>query len=141
MPCVSITRLRVRSKKYLPAFVVAALRAAMQARRAKGSVGVSLLAEAHHTFWTCTLWIDEAAMRQFTSAGAHRMIMPRLLDWCDEASVVRWTQDSPERPSWEEAYRRMQRDGRPSKVNHPSESHRRFMVAAPRVGRGELRFK
>ena len=142
MPHVSITRLRVRSWKYLPAFLVAALRSALQARRAKGNLGVGMLREARNTFWTRSLWTDEAAMRAFMVSGAHRMIMPRLLEWCDEASVARWTQDPAQQPTWEEVHRRMQRDGRTSKVNHPSEAHRRFDLPAPKVRRsGELRFR
>ena len=90
MPHVSITRLRVRSWRYLPAFFVAALRSALQARRAKGNLAVGMLREARNTFWTRSLWTDEAAMRAFMVSGAHRMIMPRLLEWCDEASVAGW---------------------------------------------------
>jgi hypothetical protein len=49
--------------------------------------------------------------------------MRSLLEWCDEASLVRWTQDGPELPSWQEAHRRLEEEGRPSKVNHPSPAH------------------
>ena len=93
MPLVSITRLRVRSWRYIPAFTVAAFRAALQARRAKGNLAVSLLREAHNTFWTRSLWTDAAAMKSFMVSDAHRTIMPKLLEWCDEASVTRWTQE------------------------------------------------
>jgi len=50
--------------------------------------------------------------------------MPKLLDWCDEASVDHWTQDIPVAPDWLEADRRMRTEGRPSKVRNPSPSHR-----------------
>ncbi len=142
MPHVSITRLRVRSWKYLPAFFVATLRSALQARGAKGNLAIGILRDARNTFWTRTLWIDEAAMTAFIMSGAHRTVMPRLLEWCDEASVARWTQDSAQEPAWEEAHRRMQCYGRASKVNHPSEAHRRFDLPAPKVRRsGELRLR
>jgi hypothetical protein len=142
MPLVSVTRLRVRSWKYLPAFFVATLRSALQARRAKGNLAVSILREAHNTFWTRSLWIDEAAMTSFMMSGAHRTMMPHLLEWCDEASVARWTQDIAQKPTWEEVYQRMQREGRTSRVKHPSQAHRRFEFPAPKVRRtGELRFR
>ena len=142
MPLVSITRLRVRSWTYLPAFFVATFRSALQARRAKGNLAVSILREAHNTFWTRSLWSDEAAMKSFTVSGAHRTIMPKLLEWCDEASAARWTQDVVQKPTWEEVHQRMQRDGRASRINHPSEAHRRFDLPALQVRRSrELRFR
>ena len=136
MPFVSITRLRVRSWRYLPAFFVAAFRSASQARRAEGNLAFNVLRDAGDTFWTRSVWTDEATMRAFMTAGAHRAAMPKLLEWCDEAAVAHWTQDCDQEPAWEEAHRRMRREGRASKVNHPSEAHRLFDVPAPRVGRG-----
>ncbi len=135
---VSVTRLRVRSWRFLPSFLVTALRSARQAKRAPGNLAVALLREANHTFWTRTAWTDEAAMKAFMLAGPHRGAMKRLLDWCDEASVVHWSQESTEMPSWDEAYRRMQEKGRPSKVNFPSADHlaRRIAPLAARSGPG-----
>jgi Domain of unknown function (DUF3291) len=140
MPLVSITRLRIRSWRYVPAFLVYALRAAWQAKTAPGNLAVTLLTDQARVFWTRTIWNDEAAMRSFMASGAHRNVMPHLLEWCDEASVVHWTQDSREPPSWAEALRRTLRDGRRSKVNHPSDGHRRFEFPEP-TGGTELRFK
>ncbi len=120
---VSVTRLRVRSWRFLPAFMLKAFLSARQAKSAPGNLAVAILREANNTFWTRTAWTDEAAMKAFMLAGPHRGAMKRLLDWCDEASVVHWLQESAEMPSWEEAHRRMQEEGRPSKVNFPSADH------------------
>jgi hypothetical protein len=98
--------------------------------------------EAHNTFWTCAIWNEEADMRAVMLAGFRRTVTPRPLDWCDEASVAHSTQDAVRLPPWDEICLRMQRDGRPSKVRHPSEAHQRFEIAAPQVRRtGQLRFK
>jgi Domain of unknown function (DUF3291) len=140
MPLVSITRLRVRSLRYLPAFLINALRSAQQAKAASGNLAVSLLSDARFTFWTCTVWNDEQSVRAFMIAGAHRSVMPRLLQWCDEASVAHWLQDSPEPPSWQEAHRRLQKVGRRSKVDNPSDAHLRFEISPPKTTR-ELKFK
>jgi hypothetical protein len=59
--------------------------------------------------------------------------MPHLLEWCDEASVAHWVQDGADPPSWQEAYRAMREKGRRSRVNHPSEGHRRFEFPAPQT--------
>jgi hypothetical protein len=133
MRFVSITRLRVRSWRYLPAFLIQSFRAARQARRAVGNLGISVLRDANLAFWTRTVWIDEAAMRSFMRSGAHRRVMPRLVEWCDEASVGHWLQEIPEPPSWQEAHHRLQRQGRRSRVNQPSEAQRRFEIPAPRM--------
>jgi hypothetical protein len=136
MALVSVTRLRVRSWRFLPAFLVQAMRSNRQARRAAGSLGTSLLAEAHRTFWTLTVWSDEGHMRTFMLAGAHGRGMRRLLEWCDEAAVVHWTQPDAALPSWSEAHRRLQAEGRRSKVNHPSPAHEAYRIAPPVVRGG-----
>jgi heme-degrading monooxygenase HmoA len=135
MPLVSITRLRVRSFRHLPVFAIQAFRSARQAKNAPGNLAVSLLNDSHLTFWTRTLWNAEAAMRAFMVAGAHRHVMPHLLQWCDEAAMVHWVQDSPEPPSWQEAYRRLQQDGRASRVNHPSAAQLAFQIPPPNTRR------
>lgn len=142
MPIVSITRLRVRSWRYLPGFIFAAFRSARQARDAEGSLHVKVLSERKRTFWTATSWESEAAMRRFMMAAPHGPAMRKLLDWCDEAALVHWAQESAELPAWIEAHRRLTREGRTSKVNHPSEDQKTFAVAAPPVNaRGEARLK
>jgi hypothetical protein len=73
-------------------------------------------------------------MNSYRTQGAHRKAMPRLLDWCSEASIAHWTQENAEVPSWQEAHRRMVEEGRPSKVNHPSAAHLAHNIPAPRPG-------
>ena len=67
-------------------------------------------------------------------AGPHGQVMRRMLEWCDEAALVRWEQESGEAPDWREAHRRLQTDGRRSKVNHPSPVHESFQIRPPRAG-------
>ncbi|HVG33471.1 MAG TPA: antibiotic biosynthesis monooxygenase [Pyrinomonadaceae bacterium] len=137
MTFISVTRLRVRSWRYMPQFVWQSLKTGRQAERAAGFIGGKLLREARNAFWTVTAWEDEAAMRAYRNAGAHREVMPRLLEWCDEASVAHWTQDETTLPDWHEAHRRMAKEGRPSKVKHPSPAQEAKQIATPRPGRIE----
>src|SRR5262249_36121237 len=99
MPLVSITRLRVRSFRYLPAFLLGSLRSAREAKHAPGNLAVSILSDSHLAFWTRTLWTDERSMRAFMFLPAHRAVMPKLLQWCDEAAVTHWLQETLEPPS------------------------------------------
>jgi hypothetical protein len=133
MPLVSITRLRVRSFRYLPAFLLGSLRSAREAKNASGNLAVSVLSDAKLAFWTRSLWTDERSMRAFMFTPAHRSVMPKLLQWCDEAAVIHWLQETPEPPSWHEAHRRLQQEGRTSKVDHPSAAQVSFQIPPPKT--------
>jgi hypothetical protein len=73
-------------------------------------------------------------MRSFRHSGAHGLVMPRLLDWCDEAAYVHWNQDSVELPDWREAHRRLVQEGKLSKVYHPSPAQVAKQIAEPKTG-------
>jgi hypothetical protein len=132
MPFVSVTRLHVRSWRYLPAFLVASLRALFQAKRRREiflrpSSAMRISPSGRARYGTENQACVALCFRAPTGD------MPRLLDWCDEAAVVHWTADDAQPPSWPEAHRRLQADGRPSKVKFPSEAQRRFEIPPPRV--------
>ena len=133
MAFVSVTRLRIRSVWFMPRFALDALSSLRQCKQAGGFLNGSLLPDRKLTFWTMTLWRDQAAMRAYMAGGAHLEAMPKLLDWCDEASVAHWIQDDLTPPSWEEAAQRMRTQGRPSKVRQPSAVHASLGFAEPRT--------
>ena len=130
---VSATRLRVRSALLLLPFVFRAFQSQRQVARAPRFIGSRLLIDAKRTFWTLTAWESENAMRDYRGSGAHKNAMPRLVDWCDEASVVHWISESAELPSWSEAVDRMRRQGRVSRVAHPSSHHEARQFPDPRL--------
>jgi hypothetical protein len=117
----------------MPGFFFYALRTNLQARRAEGNLGMDLLREPGHVFWTATVWDSDAAVKRYMISGAHEKAMRHLMNWCDEASIVRWEQDSTAMPSWLERHRRMQAEGRRSKVRFPSAAQERFVIPSPRV--------
>jgi hypothetical protein len=131
---VSVTRLRVRRLRYLPGFLLWSWRSAAQARQAAGNRGVRLLRDANRAFWTCSGWNDESAMRAFLLATPHRIAMGKLAEWCDEAAMVHWSQESADLPDWTEGHRRLLAEGRRSRVRHPSDAHQSFQIAVPRTG-------
>ena len=131
MPFVSVTRLRLRSVRFLPAFIFYTLRSQSQAKRADGVLSVKVGNAAQLAFWTLTVWRDEAAMRAFMVSGPHKTAMPKLMEWCDEASVTHWNQDSADAPSWAVAHQRMVQEGRLSKVRYPSTTHERLTFPPP----------
>ena len=130
---VSVTRLRVRSVRFLPMFALHTSRSLKQVKTAPGFHGGSILADRDWTFWTMTTWDSQESMRQFMINGSHRAAMSHLLDWCDEASVTHWDQPEGAVPAWTEADRRMRENGRASKVNFPSSGHATLNYRPPRV--------
>jgi hypothetical protein len=142
MPLVSITRLRVRSWRFLPAFFFYAFQTSRQAARSDGNLATRILRDRRRTFWTATLWTSHVEMKRFMLAGAHGRAMRKLLHWCDEASLVNWRQETSALPAWPEAHARLQTEGRRSKVNHPSPTHIAHIFPEPHVGSGgEVNFK
>lgn len=50
-----------------------------QLARAEGLVGYSLYADlVHHTFWTFSVWADQAHLDSFANSDPHRQIIARL---------------------------------------------------------------
>jgi quinol monooxygenase YgiN len=91
MTVLAVTRLSVRSLRFLPGFIWHAVRSERQARNAQGCVATDVRREKLLVFWTRTAWRDEAAMRAYMTSGAHKKVMPKLRHWCNEASLVHWS--------------------------------------------------
>lgn len=130
---VSVTRLRVRGMRFLPAFLWRTLLTQRQVVRASGFTGGKLLIDARWTFWTLTVWESEKAMKAFRGAGAHSKVMPKLVNWCDEAAYAHWVSGAAEIPTWPEAYERLVNEGKLSRVGHPSKEHEARQFAQPRL--------
>jgi hypothetical protein len=140
MSFISVTRLRIRSVRFLPFFAVHALRSNQQVKAAEGFQGGSVLQDRGWTFWTMTAWDSQEAMRRYMLSGSHKKAMPHLMEWCDEASVVHWDREELELPDWAEADRRMRAMGRASKVRYPSAQHHELGYREPRLtGGGPIR--
>lgn len=133
MHFVSVTRLRIRKWRYLPAFFYFTARSLVQSKRASGNLSTSLTRDAHLVFWTITVWRDEHTMRNFRNHGPHLRAMPKLREWCDEATYLHWQQEPQEPPNLATACERLVREGIVSKVNHPSADHATRNFLAPKT--------
>lgn len=130
---VSVTRLKLKRLRNLPAFFCFSLRSTLQARRSKGNMDVQTLVECGLVFWTMSVWRTEADMQAFRNSGAHSGAMPRLARWCDEAAFVHWWQAHAEPPSWTEAWQRLVKDGTSGRVDEPSPDHLARNISRPRA--------
>ncbi|MBX3431314.1 MAG: hypothetical protein KF779_17140 [Hyphomonadaceae bacterium] len=117
----SITRLRLRSFFTLPAFLGEARASAAQAGRSAGFISGALLLEGRMVFWTRTAWESADAMKAYRDGEVHRAAMPKLADWCDEASVAHWEGEPVS--DWDAVHARMVAEGRLSRVRHPTAAH------------------
>lgn len=150
MPLVSVTRLRLRSRRYLPRFAYDTWAITRQARRSPGFLKgrlfrgsdrpllIGLVVGRLPSFWTMTMWVDRDSMMAFRNGGAHRDVLPKFPEWGREASTVNWTQDSEELPDIGEAHRRMVEDGEPMSLRHPSDAHASGEIPPEPDVRGEL---
>jgi Domain of unknown function (DUF3291) len=129
----SVTRLRVRSLRFLPAFLWRSLLSQRQVMRAPGFIGGRLLIDRELTFWTLTAWESEQAMKAFRGSGVHARVMPRLSEWCSEASYTHWTPTEETLPPWDDAYERLVAEGRLSRVAHPTKNHEDRRFPKPRL--------
>lgn len=73
------SRLPLRRFRAVPRFLRDTLRIRRQLTEAPGLVGYSLKADlVHKTFWTFSVWEDQAAIDAFARTDPHRQIVRRL---------------------------------------------------------------
>jgi len=129
----SVTRLRVRSVRNLPAFLWMTFLVLRQTSRTVGFLGGRILIDNLHTYWTLTAWENETAMKAFRGSGPHAGVMPKLVEWCDEAAYTHWIGADDSIPEWLEAYDHLVSDGRLSRVALPSRDHASRIFPKPRL--------
>lgn len=123
MVLVSVTRLHLKSPRYVPAFLWHTAWSTWQIINTPGFLGGKLLRDAYGgswTLWTLTTWEDKSAMQNYRNSGAHRQTMPYIQKWCDEAVVVHWEQEDNSLPDAVEAHRRMVENGHFTRLSNPS---------------------
>ncbi len=122
MPFVSVTRLRVKSLLYIISFMRANEASVKELKNAEGLIkGVELI-DKKLTFWTLTIWEDEASMKGFRGSPSHRNAMQHLPNWCNEASYHHWMQEGMELPDWQTVSEKLFMEGKLSKVRNPSKA-------------------
>lgn len=149
MPTVVVTRLRLRSRRFLPQFACYAWASVQQARRSPGFLKgqlfrgsdrplvCDLLYGRHPSYWTMTMWEDREAVLGFRDRGPHRDVMSKSPKWVQEASVVNWRQQEERLPSPREARKRMLQDGRLMSSDNPSEAHASGQIPEDPAVRGQ----
>lgn len=125
----SITRLRLRSWRFLLPFVLHASRSQKQAQAAQGCFGVITRKTRGLAFWTLSVWEGEAQLRAYLASHPHRSAIPKLFPWCDEAATTHWNVESPSLPQWTEATAKLLENGRLLRVRFPSEAQKKGVIS------------
>jgi hypothetical protein len=128
---VAVTRLRLRSVRFIPRLNWESMKIKRSVVEAPGFLGGKILVDRNHAYWTMTAWTDLDSMRAFRDSGAHAVTSLMLNKWCDEASVVHWETEDAELPSWKEAHQRMTEAGRRSPLKFESDDHKAGRVREP----------
>lgn len=105
---VSITGLRLSSRRHMVRFWWHTIRSMAQARRSPGNVKVEarIVQGVHHTL---SVWVDEGAMRGFLLSGSHRQAM-RAFRSIGSGRVLGFYTINP--PNWEAGLRRWRSEAR-----------------------------
>ena len=120
MVFISITRLKVKSVFFLFQFMRANEASVKQLVKTSGFLAGKENMDKHLTFWTLTMWKDDACMKDFRNSVPHRKAMQKLPYWCNEASYFHWTQEEDVLPAWPQASERLLLEGKITKVRKPT---------------------
>jgi len=94
----------------IPRFLAFTREIQKQLRESKGLVGYSLRVKfLRRDFWTLSVWESEQDLTQFVQKIPHGKVMVALKPHMAETKFVQWKlEGSTVRPSWEEAFKRLQ---------------------------------
>lgn len=102
---ISVTRLHLKGKRKLPAFIWHSVNSIRQSRKAEGLLYFSTDKEGWDTYWTLTVWENKTSMKEYRNKGNHLKAMKVSRKIADELESINWEADS--KPSWAECKRRL----------------------------------
>ena len=107
---VMASRLPLRSRSRIPAFLSATLRIRRQLAEAPGLVGYALDAKLwRRTFWTVSAWQEREQLEAFAATDPHRRDVGKIRSHMDPTTFVFWTAMASELPiTWNEVRRRIE---------------------------------
>lgn len=134
MPVLAMTRLKLKSARLLPKFILENETAVKQLKTAKGFICGKTLAEPSLGMWTTTLWDSEENMRAYYISDAHSKLMPKLSHYACEAVTTHISFDEKKLPSWGFVHEQLSSKGRFSTVlKEPSQDHLNCFIKFPKI--------
>ncbi|MBM7691573.1 heme-degrading monooxygenase HmoA [Peribacillus deserti] len=102
---ISVTRLRLKGKRNLPAFIWYTVKSINQAKKAEGILYSSFNKEGWHTYWTLTIWENNQSMKKYRNNGSHLKAMKVSRKIASELESMNWEADH--QPPWDECKERL----------------------------------
>lgn len=133
MAYLSMTRLKLKSPRYLIPFWFHTQRVVKQIKESEGFLQVKLLVTHNLSMWTMTLWASEEALDNFYLIGAHLLVMKKLSEFSSEAMAGHQEIESNELPSWEYVRNELCRIGYLGKLKEPSTDHKNRIISIPKI--------
>lgn len=101
--------LPLQAHRSIPGFLLDTMRIRGQLAYTPGLVGYALNAELNRkTFWTVSVWVDEASLSEFAAADPHRRLTRRLQPKMARSRFEFFTIRGRELPlAWDEVRRRL----------------------------------
>jgi hypothetical protein len=128
---VAVTRLHVRSIRFLLRLYWDGRKIKRSLKKAPGFLGGKLLVDRNRAYWTITRWKDLDSMLAFRNSRVHAAVARMVYKWCDEASVVHWATKEDQLPSWKEAHRRMTESGKLTRLMFQTADHKAHRFRQP----------
>jgi hypothetical protein len=118
----------------LPKFLFENEAAIKQLKIAQGFLAGKTLAEPSLALWTASLWDDENSLRNYYTSGAHKNLMPALVNFANEAVTTRLDYAERKLPSWTFCHQQLLTNGNFSKaLENPTSDHISEFISRPKV--------
>ncbi|CCQ16780.1 putative uncharacterized protein [Rhodococcus sp. AW25M09] len=112
---VMASRFELTTIRRVVPFLVSALRIHNQVRKAKGAIGVSLIARPlRREFYTLSAWRDRAAVDAMVRIEPHLSVMSAFREHTTDARFTFWDMPGASRPTWADAFVRLADEESPS---------------------------
>ncbi len=132
MSYLSMTRLKLKSPRYLIRFWNYNEKIVRQMQTAEGFLQGKLLANYSLAMWTTTLWTSSEALKEFYLNGSHQEVIARISEWSSEAVHFSKYVSTKELPSWQQIGSELAHQGRFQELKQPSLNQQNKVVLPPK---------
>ncbi|ELS33890.1 MULTISPECIES: hypothetical protein [Pseudanabaena] len=128
---LSVTRLKLKSFRYLLSFLFYTDQILREIRASEGYLQGKLMATHNLSMWTMTLWTSEESARNFYLSGSHQLAMEKISEWTSEAVHINHPTNWDQLPPWTDVTQLLANQGHFVPLTNPSENHLKRFITQP----------